>query len=369
MQRIALVFLSALLIFWAFPPSTAASRLRQFYIGSGRMIRTTAEEECRRNYTDLVTVYDHQDNKELTKLLSATRSSGWIGASIGKKSKKWSNGDDVTFDNLTGNCGKTCCATMKADGAWESLQCNQTKHFMCYEKDGGQESYNYSLIHEEKTWFEAQLYCRENHTDLVSIRNDEENNEVKKKREQHNNPFWIGLLVDRVEWADGGQSAYRNWKTQHLDSLDPEAYIGNDGEWQKQSDHEAHPLCYESFIHVSTDEKTWEEALDYCKSNKNTTGLLTIQSQSDQTEIDRELKKTVHNISGPMWVGLRQSRLFGFWIWINGVTVGPWTNWKGGSQPEHLLSHHCGAIEEENGQYKWTDKDCRSKLGVLCEGK
>lgn len=107
--------------------------------------------------------------------------------------------------------------------------------------------------------------------------------------------------------------------------------------------------------------------MDYCNSHDNTTGLLTIHSQRDQIEIERELKRK--NISGPMWVGLKQSRLFGFWIWINGVTVGPWTNWKRGSQPEHLISHHCGAIEEVNGQYKWTDKDCKSELGVLCEGK
>ncbi|KAK9975558.1 hypothetical protein ABG768_020809 [Culter alburnus] len=365
LQQYKVIFIKILL---TFPPSAAASRLRQFYIGSDRMNRTPAEEKCRRDYTDLVTVYDHQDNEELAKLLNGTHPSGWIGASIGREStKKWSNGDDVIFDNsLTGSCGETCCATMNADGKWESHKCTYGKYFMCYK----QESYNYSLIREDKTWFEAQLYCRENYTDLASIRNDEENTEVMKKREQHNNPFWIGLLVDSVEWADGGQSVYRSWEPRHLDSLNPEVYINQQGQWQKAGKlGDYYPLCYKSFIHVSTDEKTWEEALDYCNSHKNTTGLLTIQSQSDQTEIERELKKTVHNISGPMWVGLRQSRLFGFWIWINGVTVGPWTNWKGGSQPEHLLSHHCGAIEEVNGQYKWTDKDCRSKLGVLCEGK
>ncbi|XP_067246914.1 macrophage mannose receptor 1 [Chanodichthys erythropterus] len=375
MQRLALVFLSALLIFWAFPPSAAASRLRKFYIGSGQMNRKTAEEECRRDYTDLVTVYDHQDNEKLADLMCERKVyNAWIGASIGKNSKmKWSNGDDVTFNiSLTGNCGETCCATMNSEGAWESLHCSEKKYFMFYKQDGGHESYNYSLIREAKTWFEAQLYCRQNHTDLVSIRNDEENTEVKEEgKKQHNNPFWIGLLVDSVEWADGGQSAYRSWLPAHLDRLDPEVYINQQGQWQKavKNGGEYYPLCYNSFIHVSTDEKTWEQALDYCNSHENTAGLLTIQSQSDQTEIERELKKPVHNISGPMWVGLRQSRLFGFWIWINGVTVGPWTNWKGGITPEHLLSHHCGAIEEVNGQYKWTDKDCRSKLRVLCEGK
>lgn len=99
------------------------------------MNRTTAEEECRRNYTDLVTVYDQQDNMELIKLLNASLPSGWIGAYIGNRSMKWSNGDDVTFNSsLTADCGATCCAAMKADGGWESVDCTQKKYFMCYEQ-------------------------------------------------------------------------------------------------------------------------------------------------------------------------------------------------------------------------------------------
>lgn len=99
------------------------------------MNRTTAEEECRRNYTDLVTVYDQQDNMELIKLLNASLHSGWIGAYIGNRSMKWSNGDDVTFNSsLTADCGVTCCAAMKADGGWESVDCTQKKYFMCYEQ-------------------------------------------------------------------------------------------------------------------------------------------------------------------------------------------------------------------------------------------
>ncbi|CAM4561633.1 unnamed protein product [Leuciscus chuanchicus] len=124
-------------------------------------------------------------------------------------------------------------------------------------------------------------------------------------------------------------------------------------------------LCYKSFIHVSEKQMSWEEALDYCGNRTNTTGLLTIHSENDQIETERELRR--RNISGPVWVGLRQSRLFGFWIWINGLHVGNYSNWKGGSPPEHQMSEHCGAIEKVDGQYKWCDKDCRSNFTVLCE--
>ena len=110
---------------------------------------------------------------------------------------------------------------------------------------------------------------------------------------------------------------------------------------------------------------SWEEAMDYCDNRMNTTGLLTIQSENDQIETERELRR--RKISGPVWVGLRQSRLFGFWIWNNGLHVGNYSNWKEGSPPEHQISMHCGAIEKVDGQYKWVDKDCRKTYRVLCE--
>ncbi|XP_073727397.1 C-type lectin lectoxin-Phi1-like [Misgurnus anguillicaudatus] len=110
---------------------------------------------------------------------------------------------------------------------------------------------------------------------------------------------------------------------------------------------------------------SWEKALDYCKSNGF--GLLRIESKNDQKETERELQR--QKIVGPVWIGLRQSRVFGFWIWVNGLQVGPWTNWKGGHQPQHQMSQYCGAMKKVNRTFKWFDKDCRSKFRVLCEGK
>uniref|UniRef100_A0A3B1K4A2 Macrophage mannose receptor 1-like n=1 Tax=Astyanax mexicanus TaxID=7994 RepID=A0A3B1K4A2_ASTMX len=74
-------------------------------------------------------------------------------------------------------------------------------------------TFSYHLITENKTWYEAQSYCRKIYTDLVSIRDQEQNEAVKKSG--MNNPFWIGLLYDDWQWADGGRSAYRNWWDDH----------------------------------------------------------------------------------------------------------------------------------------------------------
>ncbi|XP_077089953.1 C-type lectin lectoxin-Phi1-like [Siphateles boraxobius] len=233
-------------------------------------------------------------------------------------------------------------------------------YFMCYDEGNGQESDKYWLIRENRSWFAAQLYCRENHTDLVSIRNETENERVKKAVNRSDS-FWIGLQYNySLDWVDGGHSGY-------VRSSFPRGcftYLSTyqNGSWFKSNTGIYSALCYKSFIHVSTVEMSWEDGLDYC--NRNFFGLLRIESENDQIETERELER--RNISGPVWVGLRQSQV---WIWINGLQVGNWSNWKEGSPPEHQISEHCGAIEKVDCQYKWSDKYCRIKYRVLCEGK
>nr|XP_055045556.1 C-type lectin lectoxin-Phi1-like [Misgurnus anguillicaudatus] len=237
---------------------------------------------------------------------------------------------------------------------------------MCYEEGVGQISDKYILILLNKNWTEAQLHCRKNHNDLVSIRNKRENERVKSMVNDSEFPFWIGLLYDNIEWFDGGQSAYRNYSKipdQKKSTLFSKESVTSWIQGTMTGSYNA--LCYKSLIHVSPYKMSWEKALYYC--NSNASGLLRIESQYDQKETERELRR--QKISGPVWIGLRQSRLFGFWIWVSGLQVGPWTNWKGGRQPEHQLSQYCGAIEKVNGVFKWSDKDCKSTFRVLCEGK
>ena len=40
----------------------------------------------------------------------------------------------------------------------------------------------YVLVTEQKSWFEAQSYCRQHHTDLVSVRSPAENQELRLTR-------------------------------------------------------------------------------------------------------------------------------------------------------------------------------------------
>lgn len=82
---------------------------------------------------------------------------------------------------------------------------------------------DYFLIEQNMTWYKAQSYCRENYTDLVSIRNEGQKEEVKNEEMNSTTPYWIGLLYDDWEWSDGGRSAYRNWSTEYVPYSYPQA--------------------------------------------------------------------------------------------------------------------------------------------------
>nr|XP_055047289.1 macrophage mannose receptor 1-like [Misgurnus anguillicaudatus] len=355
----------------AFPISNAVGRLRKFYLIPRNVPTTnTPRNICKlQNYTDFVTVYDEDDNTELYTLISniSLPRSALIGAHTinTNYTSKWSNGDDVTFTQLNETCNEICGAAFRANGSWELLPYSTTIYFICYEEGVGQASDKYILILLNKNWTEAQLYCRNNHNDLVSIRNETENERVKSIIKDSEFNFWIGLLYDNIEWSDGAQSSYRNYSKIPDQEKQTLLTINNSKKtWiQVSKTGSYNALCYKSFIHVSSDEMSWEDAQNYC--NSNASGLLQIESQNDQIETERELRR--QKIPGPVWIGLRYKFTSGLWIWANGSFVESWINWKGGSQPEHQMSQYCGAIEKVNGVFKLSDKDCGSKFRVVCE--
>ncbi|XP_060754230.1 L-selectin-like [Neoarius graeffei] len=81
--------------------------------------------------------------------------------------------------------------------------------------------HRYHFVNENKTWSEAQTYCREKYTDLASINNMEEmiklDHTLKKETAKQ---AWIGLqrggtgkwqwsLADQTFYRD--RDTYRNW--------------------------------------------------------------------------------------------------------------------------------------------------------------
>lgn len=208
------------------------------------------------------------------------------------------------------------------------------------------------------------MYCRLHYTDLVSIKDEKQNREVNKEAGLLNS-FWIGLMHTDWEWSDG--TCVTEWESVQV--------VGEQGcvyklKWDsglavRGCEHFAEGICYKDQIHLIRKKQSWEAALDHCIHHYE--GMLRIESPKDQLLVQAELEK--RGATGHVWLGLRQSRFFGFWYWANGLGVG-WSNWEGDSQPEQPLSHICGAIATSGPEkFKWSGQDCFRENYFLCEGR
>lgn len=116
-------------------------------------------------------------------------------------------------------------------------------------------------------------------------------------------------------------------------------------------------------IKVIQNESSWDDALTYCENMHSR--LLWIEDESDQIAVSTWLNNSKLYDDAPrsLWIGLRQSALFGFWIWSDRMVN--WSNWKDGEIPGKSLSNHCGVIDRED--FTWRNEDCDRKLPFLCE--
>ncbi|XP_043078761.1 uncharacterized protein LOC122327448 [Puntigrus tetrazona] len=162
-------------LFWS---SSALSR-PYFYINTA-MSRPDAQSYCRERFTDLATVDNMDDmNRLVNKVDAGYNGSVWIGLKKRTQTRwSWSNGENMLkqyrkwntgHPNSEGECG--CFAF----GVWHSYPCSSHLHFVCYSGNTG-----YIRVQKWKNWTDAQSYCRYFYTDLVTIHNSQEQNQIKK---------------------------------------------------------------------------------------------------------------------------------------------------------------------------------------------
>uniref|UniRef100_A0A672Q1U5 C-type lectin domain-containing protein n=1 Tax=Sinocyclocheilus grahami TaxID=75366 RepID=A0A672Q1U5_SINGR len=72
------------------------------------------------------------------------------------------------------------------------------------------ETSGYILVQSAKNWSDAQSYCRQHHTDLPTIHNSEQNNQITKIL-LSGYYIWIGLFLDSWEWSDKWILFFRHW--------------------------------------------------------------------------------------------------------------------------------------------------------------
>uniref|UniRef100_A0A3Q2QSC9 C-type lectin domain-containing protein n=1 Tax=Fundulus heteroclitus TaxID=8078 RepID=A0A3Q2QSC9_FUNHE len=189
----------------------------------------------------------------------------------------------------------------------------------------------YHYIDVKKTWTEAQQYCRENHTDLATVSDMEGLKRLLRKSPERTDA-WIGLYdqtngIKRWYWSLPGVEFNENkteWKSGEPNDCNTEncGCILKSLKWNDISCGErGHFLCYDEKLILIKENKTWKEALYYCRDHHH--DLVTITNLDEQRWVQEKAKKASTDY---VWTGLRYACSLDFWFWVRGEVVS-YKNW------------------------------------------
>ncbi|XP_067266135.1 macrophage mannose receptor 1-like [Chanodichthys erythropterus] len=326
-----------------------------------------AQRYSRENYTDLgplATVDNMNDMNELKKTVND--GSVWIGLQkTGVDKWQWSSGDPALYLNWAPGQpdGRDDCVVMM-NGQWHDLPCSDNRYFICNMSTG------LVFIHQTKNWRDAQSYCRQNHIDLVSVRNQNENQQLQKFiNDSHvSGDVWIGLFRDSWQWSDQSNSSFRYWRTG-----EPNNNGGGEncaiikqsslGHWHDMYCFNQYPfVCHEDKLIVVKENLTWPEALRYCRQNHM--DLVSVHSE----EIQRRVMNVVKQASTEaVWLGLHNYCSMNMWLWLSGEIV-CYQNWAPGNgvEPEDCrLEKRKGAVQS-GGDQRWISLPETHKINFIC---
>ncbi len=112
----------------------------------------------------------------------------------------------------------------------------------------------YHFVNQKMNWTEAQRYCREKHTDLVTINDIQEQNDIKQAIQRVNSGadrVWIGLKdawiwsLSDSDFYRGDESQYRNWGSGQPQGDGDCVFMNNDGQWHDVGcSTTRHFICY-----------------------------------------------------------------------------------------------------------------------------
>ncbi|KAF6717722.1 C-type mannose receptor 2 [Oryzias melastigma] len=166
---------------------------------------------CRHHYNDLITITNLEEQRWVQeKTKNATTPYVWTGlrytCTLGfwfwvsdevVRYKNWASPEQVNECDMSG--------AMETGGEHKQ---KKSSHVI-YAKD-------------ERNWTDAQSFCRNNHTDLISGPEQMKKLNMMETQQSLSNLFsngfvYIGLFRDAWQWSDGSRSSFRFWNLNYDD--------------------------------------------------------------------------------------------------------------------------------------------------------
>uniref|UniRef100_A0A3B5L8H9 C-type lectin domain-containing protein n=1 Tax=Xiphophorus couchianus TaxID=32473 RepID=A0A3B5L8H9_9TELE len=326
---------------------------------------TEAQQYCREKHIDLATVTNMKDMERLNNILPGDWSGAWIGLyyqTDGTRKWHWSdpglefNENETNWNQGEPNdaTGWQNCGYIWKSLKWGDLSCNDPRYFLCYD--------------ERKTWAEAQSYCREKHTDLISGTKQLQDEEVKKETSSVGDDTYIliGLFREKWRWSDGSSFSFRNW-TKLFDNQ-PEyrgqcamTVFGDGVRWKNENCDGRKPfICYDDKLILIKENKTWKEALTYCRDREERNDdLVTITNMDGQ----RWIQEKVKNASTPfVWLGLRFNCFKNIWFWVCKEKI----SYQNSTSAGWMNNCNTSGAMQAGGEHRWFQRNDTEELNFLC---
>ncbi|CAJ1048460.1 macrophage mannose receptor 1-like [Xyrichtys novacula] len=223
------------------------------------------------------------------------------------------------------------------------------------------------------TWEKAKNYCRRHHSDLAVVENQSENEAVQNSCKEE---CWIGLHKDAEDpqswtWLNGEEVRFKRWHPGEPNNhkQEEECVVTADGKWNDVPCHfEYKSVCYDDELILVKEKKTWEEALEHCRSLK--TDPTPNNTASDHLydllhmhagNTNLHAKKLIQNAqTQEVWIGLRF--LAGHWLWVNGFPLEEQLKQKLLVCP--APTKYCGTMPKTGDQM--STKDCAERRNFFC---
>ncbi|KAG8006327.1 L-selectin, partial [Nibea albiflora] len=208
--------------------------------------------------------------------------------------------------------------------------------------------HQYHFVAEPMNWTEAQTFCRQTYTDLATIDNTEEMQQLINTvpSSHQTSDVWIGVYSN-VSWSwsdgyNGSRADYRDWikNTPSYSQNCAQVMISN--LWDAPH-----------FVYVSTS-MNWSDAQKYCRENYR--DLATVRNDTENEKL-----KNLATHGTWAWIGLFREHLS---FWSDGSNYS-FSNWKGSFNPDMLIGVLCGAAALADSG-KWKLSLCGTKLAFVC---
>ncbi|KAJ8386372.1 hypothetical protein AAFF_G00170770 [Aldrovandia affinis] len=235
-------------------------------------------------------------------------------------------------------------------------------------------SRQYHFVNIEKSWTEAQSYCRQNYVDLATIDGPEEMQALLETVDGRRHYAWIGLYDDRESWQwtltnssfySEGETEFRNWKVGEPDKTGGCVTMDSEGTWTDVSCHisPGNPfVCYDDdpqrYI-LNTKKTGWEKAVFNCE--KHYTSLTIIRNQTENKKIKDIISDSQDHDNLDVWIGLFREP----WSKWSDQGVSSYRKWNSG-EPNNLGGNEDCALVTTSDSGRWNDRNCDDKHSFFC---